>query len=117
MSVWDIGGQTAVRVLWKHYFLNTQALIFVVDSFDTSRFQEASEELKMLLESETLEEAPLLIYANKQDLPGAAKLSTLVDVLDLHSHKKRKWHVQACCATTGDGLYPGLDWLSRALET
>ena len=49
-TVWDVGGQYKIRVLWKHYYQNTDGLIFVVDSNDKERIEEASEELmKMLL--------------------------------------------------------------------
>ena len=33
-TVWDVGGQDKIRPLWRHYFQNTQGLIFVVDSND-----------------------------------------------------------------------------------
>ena len=32
MTVWDVGGQDKIRQLWKHYYENTDALIFLVDS-------------------------------------------------------------------------------------
>ena len=47
-TVWDVGGQDKIRVLWKHYYQNTDILIFVVDSNDRDRIQEASEELKKI---------------------------------------------------------------------
>ena len=31
-TVWDVGGQDKIRPLWRHYYTNTQGLIFVVDS-------------------------------------------------------------------------------------
>ena len=36
-TVWDVGGQDKIRPLWRHYFQNTQGLIFVVDSNDRER--------------------------------------------------------------------------------
>jgi len=57
----------------------------------------------------------LLVFANKQDLPNAMSVAELTDKLGLHS-LKRKWFIQAACATTGDGLYEGLDWLSNSLS-
>ncbi len=50
-SVWDVGGQDQIRGLWRHYFLNTQAVIFVVDSNDNNRLKEARDELWKVLES------------------------------------------------------------------
>merc|ERR1712013_244699 len=45
-TVWDVGGQDKIRPLWRHYFQNTQGLIFVVDSNDQERIAEAAAELK-----------------------------------------------------------------------
>jgi hypothetical protein len=42
--VWDMGGQDAIRPLWSHYYENAQALIFVVDSADAERLDEARAE-------------------------------------------------------------------------
>merc|ERR1719247_83816 len=52
-TVWDVGGQDKIRRLWRHYYQNTQGLIFVVDSNDRDRIEDAKEELhKMLIEDE-----------------------------------------------------------------
>lgn len=44
-TVWDVGGQDKIRLLWRHYYQNTQGLIFVVDSSDKDRIDIAREEL------------------------------------------------------------------------
>jgi len=46
-TVWDVGGQEKLRPLWKHYFNNTDALIFVVDAADRDRLRHAAEEFKV----------------------------------------------------------------------
>jgi len=48
-TVWDVGGQDKIRPLWRHYFQNTQGLIFVVDSNDRERIQEGAEELQKMV--------------------------------------------------------------------
>ncbi|KAE9597984.1 putative small GTPase superfamily, ARF/SAR type, P-loop containing nucleoside triphosphate hydrolase [Lupinus albus] len=48
-TVWDVGGQDKIRPLWRHYFQNTQGLIFVVDSNDRDRVVEARDELHRML--------------------------------------------------------------------
>jgi len=116
-TVWDVGGQDKIRPLWRHYFQNTQGLIFVVDSNDRERVSEASEELQKMLREEELRDAIVLVLANKQDLPNAMKVSEVTDKLGLHSLGSRKWYIQATCASTGDGLYEGLEWLSNALNS
>ena len=65
-TVWDVGGQDKIRPLWKHYFQNTQGLIFVVDSNDRERVGEAREELVKMLDEDELRDAIVLIFANKQ---------------------------------------------------
>jgi len=62
---------------------------------------------------------PLLVYANKQDLPAALTEKEVVEELclgELLQQKQRQWLVQPACATSGEGLYEGLDWLSSAVE-
>ena|SRR3990167_7703970 len=117
-TVWYVGGQDKIRPIWRHYYQNTQCLIFifVVDSNDKDRVQEANEELQKMLREDELRDATLLVFANKQDLPNAMSVSEITDKLGLHSLGSRKWYIQATCATTGDGLYEGLDWLSTALN-
>jgi small GTP-binding protein len=115
-TVWDVGGQDKIRPLWRHYFQNTQGLIFVVDSNDRERAQEAKEEMNRMINEDELRDAVLLVFANKQDLPNAMNAAELTDKLGLHNIKNRSWYIQATCATSGDGLYEGLDWLSSELK-
>jgi ADP-ribosylation factor protein 1 len=78
-TVWDVGGQDKIRPLWRHYFQNTQGIIFVVDSNDRDRVVEAREELQRMLNEDELRDALLLVFANKQDLPVSRRheLATL----------------------------------------
>lgn len=117
-QVWDVGGQDKIRPLWRHYYQNTQGIIFVVDSNDRERISEAKAELDRMLSEEELRDAYLLVFANKQDLPKAVPVAKLADELGLHVLKTtgRVWNIQGCCATTGDGLYEGLDWLSEKIS-
>ena len=69
-----------------------------------------------MLNEDELRESVLLVFANKQDLPNAMSAAEMTDKLGLHGLRARQWYIQACCATTGDGLYEGLDWLSSTLS-
>ncbi|KAG5520903.1 hypothetical protein RHGRI_033460 [Rhododendron griersonianum] len=102
-----------IRPLWRHYFQNTQGLIFVVDSNDRDRVVEARDELHRMLNEDELRDAVLLVFANKQDLPNAMNAAEITDKLGLHSLRQRHWYIQSTCATSGEGLYEGLDWLSN----
>ena len=115
-TVWDVGGQDKIRPLWRHYYQNTQGLIFVVDSNDKDRVGEAHDELHRMLSEDELREAIVLVFANKQDLPNAMSVAEVTDKLGLHSLRNRKWYIQATCATSGEGLFEGLDWLSANIE-
>ena len=114
-TIWDVGGQDKIRVLWKHYYQNSDGIIFVVDSNDKERFEIVRETLLLCLNEEELKDAALLVFANKQDLNGAASPSELTKVLELGNLKNRKWLVQGSSALTGQGLKEGLDWLANAL--
>ncbi|XP_015416385.1 PREDICTED: ADP-ribosylation factor 4-like [Myotis davidii] len=103
-TVWDVGGQDKIRPLWGHYFQNTQGLIFVVDSNDRERIQEGAEELQKMLQEDELQDAVLLLFANKHDLPNAMAISAMTDKLGLQSLRNRTWYFQATCATQGTGL-------------
>jgi ADP-ribosylation factor protein 1 len=115
-TVWDVGGQDKIRPLWRHYYQNTEGLIFVVDSNDTDRLEAARDELHKMLNEDELRNAVVLVFANKQDLPNALSTSEMTERLGLHQLRSRQWFIQAACATTGDGLYEGLDWLSGVLK-
>ncbi|XP_077294533.1 ADP-ribosylation factor 2 [Arctopsyche grandis] len=114
-TVWDVGGQDKIRPLWRHYYQNTQGLIFVVDSNDRDRVIEAENELANMLKEDELRDAVILIFANKQDLPNAMSAAELTNKLNLNNLRNRHWYIQATCATQGQGLYEGLDWLCNEL--
>ena len=82
-NCWDIGGQHKLRSLWQHYYDNTQGLIYVVDSADAERLEEARESLHMILQEEAMRDVPVLIYANKMDLPNALSVPQLSERLGL----------------------------------
>lgn len=115
-TVWDVGGQTKIRALWKHYFTNTDGLLFVVDSADPERFEESRSELDAIFENDEMRGVPLVVLANKQDLPGARSPSALMEELRLRKLLGHEWHVQACCATNGEGLVEGMEKLSEMVK-
>ncbi|KAI4887305.1 hypothetical protein NFI96_014690 [Prochilodus magdalenae] len=115
-TVWDVGGQDLLRRLWKHYYQNTKGLIFVVDSSDRERIEEAASELQALLQEDELRDAVVLVLANKQDLPKAMPIDEMTERLGLRTMSERPWYIQSTCAISGAGLYEGLDWLSDQIS-
>ena len=115
-TLWDVGGQQKLRPLWKHYYLNTQAVIFVVDSTSRDRLAEAKNELVKLLAEKELKDACILILCSKQDAENAMPIEELSNELSLQKLCSGKsYHVQGCDARSGNGLAESLDWLARQL--
>eukprot|EP01084_Bolivina_argentea_P131771 232551_1 len=77
-TIWDLGGQKAIRTYWRNYFDNSDAIIFVIDSSDKRRIEEAGIELLNLLNDKKLTNVPLLVLANKQDLPSAFSIKEVI---------------------------------------
>jgi len=115
-TVWDVGGQEKLRPLWRHYFNNTDGLIYVVDSLDRERVNKAANEFKQILDDPLMRNSAILVFANKQDLKGSLTPAEVCESLGLMDLKGRQWHVQASVAIRGEGLYEGLDWLSNTLR-
>ncbi len=130
LTVWDVGGQERIRPLWRHYYLGTQGIIFVVDASDRTRAQQEREELQKLLAQAEMRGAKVLIMANKQDLPHAVAPVRVAEGLGLQNAEgggpgeivgpivcQQEWHIQGCSAVNGEGLFDGLEWLCQALTT
>ncbi|CAL5323501.1 unnamed protein product [Camellia sinensis] len=115
-TVWDVGGQEKLRPLWRHYFNNTDGLIYVVDSLDRERIGKAKQEFQAIIRDPFMLNSIILVFANKQDMKGAMTPMEVCEGLGLYDLKNRKWHIQGTCALKGDGLYEGLDWLASTLK-
>merc|ERR1711877_35129 len=96
-TVWDVGGQDKIRPLWRYYYQGMQGLIFVVDSNDRDRVEDAREELEKMLEEDEMRDAVLLVFANKQDLPNAMPAAEVTEKLGLHNMRNRQWFIQSAC--------------------
>eukprot|EP01137_Pigoraptor_chileana_P020077 Opistho-2@81968 len=116
LDTWDMGGRGKMRVLWKYYLGGSSALIFMVDSNDRERFEDAQSELRSLL---TLDDGlapgcPVLVLANKQDLPFAASAEEVEHALELETVcEKHPWKVVKCCLRerTDEGIDEGMAWI------
>ena len=117
LTIWDVGGCDKIRPLIRHYFQNTQALIFVVDSQDTDRLDQATDELWRALMEDELRQLPILIYLNKTDIQNGLTQNYVIKEMKLNDITNRKWFLQPCSATKGIGLHEGLDWLIYAVKS
>ena len=88
-----------------------QAIIYVIDASDVDRLATSRAELLTMLSEEELKDVPLLVFSNKQDIPGALKPGEISEKLGLAGGEKgRQWSVRGSCAIKGEGLEEGLDW-------
>jgi ADP-ribosylation factor-like protein 5B len=116
LQVWDLGGQESLRPSWSAYFTSTAAIIFVVDSSDPVNALLAKMELFNLLLHPELRSIPVLILANKQDLPTARSPALISEELNLTAILDRPWHLEPCSALTAAGLDSALTWLTESLN-
>jgi len=119
-TAWDVGGMDKIRPLWRHYYEGSDALAFVLDSSDRSCVGEVREELHRLLDESAFNGVPLLILANKQDMPDAMCSAEVAEELGLRDClPDRLWRVQPLCAVDdrGVGLDEGLEWLTAAVAS
>lgn len=105
VTVWDVGGQGKMREHWKSFHQDAAAVVFVVDSSDRERLDEAQRELENTLRSEQLRGRPLVLLANKQDVHDALTVTELTDRFNMKRVcSGRDWFVQPCSASTGFGV-------------
>ncbi|XP_053930337.1 ADP-ribosylation factor-like protein 14 [Cuculus canorus] len=125
MTFWDIGGQQKMRQAWCNFLENADGLLYVVDSSDKQRLEESKKEFVLILRNEFIKNVPVIVLANKQDLPGALNAEEITRRLNMKKYcSDRNWYVQPCCALTGEGLAEALHTLttfaknySRSKET
>ena len=83
-------------------------IIFVVDAADASRFDEARQELHKLLSEPRLRGVPLLVLANKMDLP---EVEAALGVAERDPRPDgARCAVQGACSLCGDGGVAALEW-------
>jgi ADP-ribosylation factor-like protein 5B len=114
-QAWDLGGQESTRSVWDVYYMNTDAIVYVIDSIDDEYYEESKTQFHKMLNNPALKNATILIFANKQDLPGAKTVNKLIEDYGFDKIKSHIWHIQSCSALKGEGLVTGIKWLSEQL--
>ena len=116
LTVWDITG-SRIKTYWPCYYQNLNSIIWVEDCHDDSAIDLSKRELFSLLSSEDLKGYPLLVFANKQDLPNAYDAMELINRFNLHSlDGERPWRVFNTIATDNYGLQEGFNWLHEMVN-
>jgi ADP-ribosylation factor-like protein 13B len=125
LHLYDVGGGKSIRRIWKAYYADLHGLVYVVDAADPARFEEARAVLAQALADPHLAGKPLLVLANKQDLPGSAPAHGLALALGLTELKGGvQYNILGCtalCSAWGSqapepGLSAGLSWLLGCVE-
>jgi small GTP-binding protein len=116
LQIWDLGGQNQIRPFWRLYFKDTTDVVFVVDSADRQRVGLCSTELGHLLHEDELRGVPLIVLANKQDLPDAMRQEELSRALGLAAIQDRPWTIMPTSAAKGTGVKETFNWLAENIE-
>ncbi|EYC30575.1 hypothetical protein Y032_0005g2729 [Ancylostoma ceylanicum] len=118
-TAFDMAGQGKYRNLWETYYVNSQAVIFVVDSADRLRMAVARDELWMILDHKDINgrQIPILVLANKMDAKDAMTSAEISTSLGLDLIRGHKWNIHATCALNGAGIQRALEWLSKEIKT
>ncbi|KAM6212291.1 ADP-ribosylation factor-like protein 11 [Sarcoramphus papa] len=115
-TLWDVGGQGSLRASWPDYLEDTNTLIFVLDSTDTTRLPEAVAALEEALNHPSMAGVPVLLLANKQEVPGALAPAELGERLRQGRLAGRRWVLRGCSAHTGQGLQEAMAILGELLR-
>ncbi|XP_022984614.1 ADP-ribosylation factor-related protein 1-like isoform X2 [Cucurbita maxima] len=113
---WDLGGQPGLRSIWEKYYEEAHAVIYVIDAACPSKFEDSKSALEKVLRHEDLQGAPLLVFANKQDLPEAVSAEELSRYLDLKKLDERVCMFEAVSGYDGMGIKESVEWLVNIME-
>jgi GTPase SAR1 family protein len=94
-------------------FQNPDGVMYVIDSANVERIDDVIEDMKKALTNSKIKKSPFLIYCNKLDVRSGLSLIEMKKKLTGVNMKGRKWHLQACCATKGEGVGEGLLWFQK----
>ncbi|XP_044754896.1 ADP-ribosylation factor-related protein 1 [Coccinella septempunctata] len=118
LNFWDLGGQAELQSLWDKYYAESHAIIYIVDSSDRERIDESKETFDKVIASENLKGVPLLVLANKQDIPECMGVREVKPIFNKNAQLigKRDCMVMPVSALTGEGVDDGIKWLVDCIK-
>mmetsp|Transcript_20746 Transcript_20746/g.21400 ORF Transcript_20746/g.21400 Transcript_20746/m.21400 type:complete len:183 (+) Transcript_20746:63-611(+) len=116
ITAWDVGGRSNLRPLWRHYYPNTNGVVFVIDSNDRDRMEDVIDQFKRFTLEEELLGVPILVFANKADLPKSMTIEEITQQLTKSGIDLSRFHIIQTIATEGTGLKEGLSWLENEMQ-
>lgn len=110
---WDLGGQEELQTLWDKYYEECHGVIYVIDSSDQKRLEESHTAFDHVIGDETLQGAPILVLANKQDIEGSLDVDGVKRVFSKTSSRMERMDclVQPASVLKGEGIDYGLEWI------
>ncbi|KAM4818576.1 ADP-ribosylation factor-like protein 13A [Thomomys bottae] len=124
VSIYDLIGDLRGRDKWPNYYAQAHGFIFVLDSTDLRRMQEAKMVLTRLMFDKRVAGKPILLLANKQDKKDALSPCDIIDFLLLErlvNETKSMSRVEPCSVTKDlqrrnyQSIISGLRWLLAAI--
>ncbi|XP_043556722.1 ADP-ribosylation factor-like protein 13B isoform X1 [Chiloscyllium plagiosum] len=124
VTIFDLGGGKRIRAIWKNYYSESFGVIFVVDSSDVDRIEEAKDIVAEVIRHPKISGKPVLVLANKQDCDGALAEADIIEYLSLEklvNENKCLCQIEPCSATLGYGkkldkaIRKGLGWLLNTI--
>ena len=112
----DFSGNKLSRSFWKAYLPTAHAVIWVVDASDKERIKENKRVFRDLIGTESFQKKPIIILANKQDVPHAFEMDSIIEELELNDIHDRPWKIFSCIAKEGQGLKKPLQWLIHQID-
>ncbi|XP_046568419.1 ADP-ribosylation factor-like protein 2 [Haliotis rubra] len=96
----------------RFYYTHPDVVLFMVDSDDRARIQEAQEELRLTANYEDHKDIPFLVLANKQDRRDAMTVTEVAEALDFQNIlKTHRANIIGCSVVSRQGLKDAMDWL------
>lgn len=100
IAIWDMAGQINFRNLWEQYVQHANLLVFILDTSDKNRFQEAKDTFIQFIKSVymikqylTTFDAPIIFCFHKMDLSNAKQnVSDAKSYLELEKLNEYKIH-------------------------
>ncbi|XP_078088672.1 ADP-ribosylation factor-like protein 13B isoform X2 [Mustelus asterias] len=120
VTIFDLGGGKRIRGIWKNYYAESFGVVFVVDSSDVDRIEEAKDIVAEVIRHPRISGKPVLVLANKQDCDGALAEADIIEYLSLEklvNENKCLCQIEPCSAALGYGkkldksIRKGLSWL------
>ncbi|KAJ1993411.1 ADP-ribosylation factor protein 3 [Dimargaris cristalligena] len=118
LKFWDLGGQRDLHSIWERYYPESHAIIFVIDATDRARLEECRQTLEKVMMTGETEGVPVLMLANKQDLPVAMPVEEIKETFNKIAYGlgARESKVLPVSALAGDGVRDAIEWLYTRLQ-